>query len=186
MRRASSPPINLDVGCARLYRKAMSKPQAKIAVTMAREWVIRRPYVLCGSSIHSTDLAKAFSTDPGFRINDPTSFGCAIAQAIPGFRAGREGACVYVDRKTVNRRAGKLDLESMKTYPGKKELDMGKMLSAVSGMAGDDLFFLKSTKYQHQFEYRLLWSVGGELDDFIEVKSQDAVQFCTRFEEIDQ
>ena len=231
--------------------KTMSKPQIKVALTMATEWAIRRPYifrympkvyvdaffldgtlrlssfsafskhkdeqrmdktegngilvntdnegtgqtvyalmsqgydayVLCGSTRYNSGLAEAFAADSGFRINDPTAFGCTIAKALPGFRAGLEGACIYVDDKTVNRKAGKIDLESMRIDPDNKELDMGKMLSTISGIAGDDMYFLKNMKYQHQDEYRLFWSAGHDINDFIEVKCPDAVQFCTRFED---
>lgn len=230
----------------------MSKPQAKIAVTLGSEWSIRRPfvfryldrsfvdrffyngtlrlssfsafskhedeerldtsegmgilenvdhedegqtifavmgqghdaYVLCGSTIHSSNLAQAFQADSGFRINDPTAFGVAVAQSIPGFRAGLEGACIYTDGKIVKRQAGKLDLDSMRVSPERKELDMGKLFGSIFGMAGDDLYFLKNQKYQHQAEYRLLWAVNGLHRDFIEIQCPDAVQFCTRFEDL--
>ena len=230
----------------------MSKPQAKVAVTLASEWSIRRPfvfryldrcfvdqffdkgtlrlssfsafskhedeerldagegkgiltnldhegegqtlfavmgqghdaYVLCGSTIHSETLAQSFQTDSGFRINDPTAFGIAVAQSISGFRGGREGSCIYADGKTVNRQAGRLDLESMRVSPEGKELDMGKLFGSLFGMVGDDLFFLKNQKYQHQAEYRLLWTVHKFHSDFIEIQCPDAVQFCTRFEDL--
>lgn len=230
----------------------MSKPQAKVAVTLASEWSIRRPfvfryldksfvdqffdngmlrlssfsafskhedeerldasegmgilenvdhegegqtlfavmgqghdaYVLCGSTIHSETLAKAFQANSGFRINDPTAFGVAVAQSIPGFRGGREGSCIYADGKIVNRQARKLDLESMRVSPEGKELDMGKLFGSLFGMAGDDLYFLKIQKYQHQAEYRLLWSVKELHGDFIDIRCPDAVQFCTRFEDL--
>ena len=190
----------------------MNKPQAKIVVTLASEWAIRRPflfryldrsfvdqffdsgtlrlssfsafskhedeerldpnegmgilenvdhegegqtifaamgqghdaYVLCGSAIHSSDLTQAFQADSGFRINDQTAFGVAVAQSIPGFRTGREGACIYTDRKIVKRQAGKLDLDSMRVSPERKELDMEKLFGSMFGMAGDDLYFLKN------------------------------------------
>jgi hypothetical protein len=141
-------------------------------------------YLLCGSTNYSNGLAEVFCTDSGFLINDPTSFGCTIAQAIPGFRSGLEGACIYLDKKTVSRKAGKLDFDSMKVSPDKNELDMGKMFNAISSIAGDDLFFLKHTRYQHQAEYRLLWLTGHEVPDFVVVKCPEAVQFCTRFEDL--
>jgi len=229
----------------------MSKSQGKIAVTMATEWAIRRPYifrympkeyvdiffsdgilrlssfsafskhkdeqrmdktegegllintdkvtgqelwavlkqgnnayVLCGSTKYSNDLAEAFSTDSGFRINDPTAFGCIISQALAGSRGGLEGACLYRDGITVKRYAETMDLESMKIHPDRKELDMGEMIGSISNMAGDDLYFLKNMKYQHQAEYRLIWHVGYDIDEFIEVRCPDAVQLCTRFEEL--
>lgn len=230
----------------------MSKPQAKVAVILSSEWIIRRPfvfryldklfvdqffsdgtlrlssfsafakhedeerldsaeglgvlentnqegegqslsaalsqghdaYVLCGSTIYSETLAEAFQANSGFRINDPTAFGVSVAQSIPGFRGGREGACIYADGKIVKRQAGKLDLESMRVSPEGKAVDMGKLFGAVFGMVGDDLYFLKNRKYKHQAEYRLLWGTNKLHGDSIKIQCPDAVQFCTRFEEL--
>ncbi|MFO1441452.1 MAG: hypothetical protein U1F81_24245 [Verrucomicrobiaceae bacterium] len=141
-------------------------------------------FVLCGSGRYSKDLSSAFGTDSGFRINDTTSFGCMISRMIPGFRGGLEGACIYADEKVVRRKAGRVNLENMKVTPEGKELDMGKMFSALGAIAGDDLFFLKKERYQHQAEYRLLWSSQSAIGDFIEVSCPDAIQFCTRFEDL--
>ncbi len=64
-------------------------------------------YVLCGATHYSPELAQAFKADSGFRIDDPTAFGCAIAGAIPGFKGGIEGPCVYSE-KVVRRQGGSL------------------------------------------------------------------------------
>lgn len=141
-------------------------------------------YVLCGSGRYSKDLSSNFVTDSGFRINDTTSFGCTIGRMIPGFAGGLEGACIYADEKVVRRKAGRIDFESMKINPEGKDLDMGKMFSALGEIAGDDLFFLKKECYQHQAEYRLLWNIQGAIADFIEITCPGAVQFCTRFEDL--
>ena len=230
----------------------MSKPQARIALTMAREWAIRRPYVyrympkihvdefftrgrlrlssfsafskhqdeqrldtqegrgivvntdtqgegqtlyavlgqghdayvLCGSMRYEAALADAFGADSGFRINDPTSFGCAIANVLPGFRTGLEGPCHYVGRNTVTRAAGKIDFDSMKIDPNRRELDMGKMFSAVFGLAGDDLFFIKNERFGHQAEYRLLWAMSNKIADFIDIECPGAAEFCTPFDDL--
>ena len=141
-------------------------------------------YVLCGAMKHSGELLSSFSVDSGFRINDTTAFGCAIASAIPGFRGGLEGACIYAERRTVSRKAGPVDFESMRVSPEAKELDMGKMFSAIFNIAGDDLYFLKQKAYEHQCEYRLLWSAANP-KDYIDVTCPEAREFCTRFEDID-
>ncbi|MBN8224305.1 MAG: hypothetical protein J0L89_05755 [Xanthomonadales bacterium] len=140
-------------------------------------------YVLCGALKHSQDLSQAFSADSGFRINDTTSFGCAIANAILGFRGGLEGSCVYAEKRVVVRSSGQIDLDSMRISPDRKELDMGKMFAAISNVAGDDLFFLKLKAYEHQCEYRLIWVVSSP-NEHIDVVCPEAREFCTRFEDI--
>lgn len=142
-------------------------------------------YVLCGATKHSSELSTAFSVDSGFRINDTTSFGCAIANTIPRFRGGLEGACIYSEKRVVNRKAGPIDLESMRISPERKELDMGKMFAAMSNIAGDDLFFLKQKTYEHQCEYRLIWT-ASDAQDYIDISCPEAREFCTRFEEIEE
>lgn len=141
-------------------------------------------YVLCGAMKKTSELLSAFSVDSGFRINDTTSFGCAIANAIPGFRGGLEGACIYVDKRVVSRKAGPVDIESMRISPEGKELDMGKMFAAISNIAGDDLFFLKQKIFEHQCEYRLIWSAANA-QDYIDISCPEAREFCTRFEEVE-
>ena len=141
-------------------------------------------YVLCGAMKHSSELLSTFSVNSGFRINDTTSFGCAIASAIPRFRGGLEGACIYADKRVVSRKAGPVDLESMRISPERKELDMGKMFAAISNIAGDDLYFLKQNTYEHQCEYRLIWTAASS-QDYIDVTCPEAREFCTRFEKIE-
>lgn len=141
-------------------------------------------YVLCGAMKHSSELSSAFGVNSGFRINDTTSFGCAITTVIPRFRGGLEGACIYVDKRVVSRRTGQIDIESMRVSPGANGLDMGKMFTAISNIAGDDLLFLKQKRYEHQCEYRLIWSAANT-QDYIDISCPDAREFCTRFEEIE-
>src|SRR6056297_2869635 len=51
----------------------------------------KNAFVLCGSTVYSDVLKKAFGTEDGFKITDPTKFGEAIAFHIPGFARGLEG-----------------------------------------------------------------------------------------------
>lgn len=151
-------------------------------------WAVMRQglsaYVLCGSTQHSNDLSQNFATDSGFRINDTTSFGCAVSRMIVGFSGGLEGACTYSDQKVVHRKAGRIELDDMQAGSGQQNLDMGKMVNAIGALAGDDLFFMKKANYQHQAEYRLIWCVQGNAADFIEIACPEAVQYCTRFEDL--
>ena len=132
----------------------------------------------------SNELLSAFAVDSGFRVNDTTAFGCAIANAIPGFRGGLEGACIYVGERVLRRKSVPIDFESMRISPHGKEMDMGAMFAAISNVAGDDLLFLKLKNYEQQCEYRLIW-YAENAQDYIDVTCPEAREFCTRFEEIE-
>lgn len=141
-------------------------------------------YVLCGAMSFRPELAQAFGADSGFRINDSIGFSEAISKYIPGFYIGMEGPCLYLPRRTIDRDMGPVDLDSMKVSPEGKELDMGKLFQAVFSAAGDDLFFLKSDRFAHQNEYRLLWHSPREVSGHIDIVCPEARQFCTRFEDM--
>jgi hypothetical protein len=143
-------------------------------------------YVLCGSQVYSKSLAQQFFPDSdvvsGFRINDTTAFGVKLADAIPSFKGGLEGPCIYNDG-LIMRKAGRIEYRTV--HPdGKETADLNKLHSGLYRATGSDLFFVKSKKYQHQLEYRLLWAVREKVSDYIDVKCQEAVQYCTRFEDV--
>jgi hypothetical protein len=140
-------------------------------------------YILCGSLRKTPELAKAFTADSGFRINDPTAFALAVGQVLPGFRGGLEGSCSYQERRIVRRSVRGIDLETLRSEDG-KNVDMDKAMRAIGTIAGDDLYFLKLEKHQHQAEYRLIWTLHDQPQDFILVKCPQAREFCTRFEDI--
>ena len=133
---------------------------------------------------YSTDLAHAFAADSGFRINDSVGFSEAVSKYLPGFQMGMEGSCLYIAKKTVQRDMGRVDLDSMRISPEGKELDMGKLTQTIFDTAGDDLFFIKSNRYAHQNEYRLLWLTPNDVTGYVEIFCPEARQFCTRFEDL--
>ena len=141
-------------------------------------------YVLCTSLIYSDELASAFATDSGFRINDIFAFANAISRHVPGFSSGIEGPCVYLNQRVLDRDMGHIDIESWRTDASAPDLDMGRMTQALSNMAGDDLYFLKNLKHASQSEYRLLWSTSGQMSPFIDILCPEARQFCTPFENL--
>jgi len=141
-------------------------------------------YVLSASTLFSAEISKDFETDSGFRINDVLGFANAVSRHIPGFNAGMEGPCHYLPKRVLERDMGHVNIEEMRVNPDSKEIDMGKMMQAVFGLAGDDMFFLKHSGYASQNEYRLLWNTSIEVDGFIDIVCPEARQFCTRFEEM--
>lgn len=141
-------------------------------------------YVLCSATFYATEIADDFAADSGFRINDVLGFANAVSRQIPGFVAGLEGPCHYLQKKVLDRDVGHVDLDSMRVSPESKNIDMDKLMQTVFGMAGDDLFFIKHSKYASQNEYRLLWSTINKMATHIDIECPEAIQFCTRFEDL--
>lgn len=141
-------------------------------------------YVLCGSTRYHVDLAEAFKTDSGFRINDPTAFANVIAHHLPGFRDGCEGSCIYMASRTVTRDMGPISMDALTVDGDQKRLDIGKSSQVISGILGDDLYFTKLLKYSNQNEYRILWNVHSKSQTFIDIRCPEAIQFCTQFSDL--
>lgn len=143
-------------------------------------------FVFCGSSFFSDTVAEQFGTDSGFRINDTVAFSDAIAHRIPGFRGGCEGSCVYVPTRTVLRDCGPVGIDHFRddAEPDKTSLD--KVMGFLGGMAGDDLLFLKESKYSAQCEYRFVWHTHDtKVTGYLDIQVPEARQFCTRFEDLE-
>ncbi len=137
-------------------------------------------YSLCASTIHSKGLMKKFDSDGVFRIKDSQSFGIAIANKMTGFVEGLQGHCVYVNERRTNKEIENLSLDEMKISPDKKELDFGKLHQKVNEINSIDSFFMKPKKYQYQSEYRFIWLVQGNKNDFLEIECKEAIQFCEK------
>ena len=141
-------------------------------------------YVLSTSTLYSDELAKAFKTDSGFRIDNILGFTMAISRYVPGFIGGLEGPCFYQTARAIERHSDRINLDSMRASPGSQNVDLGKMMQTTASLAGVDLFFLKEIKYVHQHEYRLLWFVNKQADTYLDIVCPEAAKFCTRFEEL--
>ena len=107
-----------------------------------------------------------------------------MSRYVPGFNGGMEGACHYLPKRVIDRDMGHIDIEGMRVSPDSKNLDMGKMMRTMFGLAGDDMFFLKNTRYASQNEYRLLWNTFNNVVGHIDIICPEARQFCTRFEDL--
>lgn len=141
--------------------------------------------VLCGSTRFSSELASAFGTDSGFRINDTPGFGNAISRYIPGFRFGIEGECIYRPDRTIKEDIGDLKMEDLQVAADDSSISGDKLFAAIAQITGDDLLFLKRDDLSHQNEYRILWFGTESPDLTIDITCREAIQFCTRFEDLD-
>ena len=135
-------------------------------------------YVLCGATRFEKELMKSFDCDSYIRINDPTKFSMAISKHIPGFVAGFEGACLYQSNKIIEKDLGYIDLNKFKNNSG--QVDINMLNSFINHHMSFYPFFLKDTSYAHQLEYRLLWLSNAEMNEHIDIKVPEAIQFCTQ------
>lgn len=141
-------------------------------------------YVFCTSTIYSEDTANAFGTDSGFRIDNIAEFANAVCRHVPGFIGGLEGQCLYLQERVLRRNMGQIDLDSAWRSKDLNTVNVKEMNSFIYSMAGDDLFFLKNSRYANQNEYRLLWLTSSRAKSHIDIVCPEARSFCTRFEEI--
>lgn len=140
-------------------------------------------YVLCSSTLYNKDIATSFETDSGFRIDNILEFANAISRHIPSFISGIDGPCHYLPQRNLARGVGYMNIEEMKTSDS-QNIDMNKMLQATAALAGEDMLFLKQTRYSSQCEYRMLWNTRNTADEYLDIVCPEAVQFCTRFEDL--
>ena len=144
-------------------------------------------YILCGASNLSGEVSTAFpDCDAAIQINNPTEFAAAISFALPNFRDGMEGACIYrekrlIERKYTDGRQNRI-FEQNKLEGGGVDMKVLQEMQAETG--GIEQFFLKADKYSPQSEYRLVWNCTKS-DDVVDLVVPAAKQFCTRLNLID-
>lgn len=173
--------LDAQEGCGIVIHRSQEGSAKTIIARLSQG---QNAFVLCGSSIFSGELFTAFQADSGFRINDTVAFADVISRYVPGFQAGLEGPCTYRARRVVDHDIGPVELDSLKTAPDANDIDLEKIIGAISMIARDDLFFLKSSFYSQQNEYRLIWLVSANVQDHIDIVCPEARQFCTRFEDL--
>lgn len=140
-------------------------------------------YVLCGSLIFGKRMQETFEGADGcFVIDDTVNFAGAIARSLLGFKGGMEGPAIYQDDPTIRRDIGATTLDDMlnahKNPDGTIYVALLPQLRAQVG--GMEEFFTKSGRYANQAEYRLLWGIEGNAQDFIDLKVPAARQFCRK------
>lgn len=148
-------------------------------------------YVVCGSLTPSLGLMNAFNSDSGIVITDPFNFAKAIAAKILNFKSGIDGPCSYQLRKVIETRLPYIDFGETKPHPehfrfppgALAPVDTTKVFETAVKIASLDLLFLKDHHYKHQNEWRFVWFVEGNTDDFIDIAVPEAIQFCSRWEQ---
>jgi hypothetical protein len=138
-------------------------------------------YVLCGSTIQSLEVMKAFEgAESGIKIKNPVSFADAVSRYIPGFVGGFQGACIYTDDRVVRRS----NVSDMKFPPPDDEAGAEKWAEEyeryLAAQNSNESLLLKPLRYAHQAEYRLAWFAAGREKGYIDVECSEAIQFCEK------
>ena len=138
-------------------------------------------YVMSGSLRMGAELADAFGSNCGLRINDPTGFGREIAKHLPGRAIGMEGYCFYQDRRVSIRKVDRLDRSEYMVEGENPTVDVAKLTAMDVRILGPDAYFLKEVKYERQHEYRLIWQLEGVTEEYIDILAPNARQYCEPF-----
>lgn len=136
-------------------------------------------YVLSTSLVPSNNVMAEFGCDSGIVIHAVKKFAEQVGAKIPGFYGGFDGPCSYQANRIVTFSHGNHQL---------KEEDFLTPAAVEFGMlvAGADPFFLKHHKFLPQNEWRFVWLVDHDVDDFIKISVPEAVPCCMRWEFTEQ
>jgi hypothetical protein len=137
-------------------------------------------YALSASLVESPDLMNIFGYNGYFKINDPAGFGIAIASQLAGFSRGFQGPCFYSDSRPLKYASEKPVLEPWPETEEEKEKWGDESRQMMHEETKLDPYFVKATRYASQNEYRLLWCISGNVDNYIDIKCPEAIRFCTK------
>jgi hypothetical protein len=127
-------------------------------------------YVLC-ATLHNTEaVRKQFGhSNACIAIDNIAGFANAISVKLPYFTQGLEGPVIYQDETAIYKNIGATTTEEL----------MELMLQDMARMTGGiEEYFIKHSRHAQECEYRLLWATGQTVDEFIDIKVPDAIQFC--------
>jgi hypothetical protein len=141
----------------------------------------KNAYVLCGSREKSKRLKGKYNASGVFCIRNPITFAAEISSYIPGFRVGLSGDCIYSKdpfiRQMGNEEFNALVAELYRTMNEKRPTTIQQELDIVAKQWTDDAYFLKSTDYSEDQEYRLLW-IAPDCKPYIDIVCPAARESC--------
>ena len=145
-------------------------------------------YVLCGSTLYSEQNFETFDATECIAIHDTLNFSNAISRYINGFIGGAEGFAIYQDDPIIRQKIVSTQIdEYIENIKYNKEINKAP-LQQLNENTPPELFqlvrasaaFKKSTKYAHEFEYRMIWNTEKIALPYIDIEVPNAIQFCER------
>jgi len=136
-------------------------------------------YVLCATLHNTEDVRKQFGHNACIAIDNIAGFANAVSLKLP-FTHGFEGPVIYQDDTTIYKDVGPTTAEDLMEQHRNPDgtLDMGMLQDMHRRAGGIEEYFIKHSRHAQECEYRLLWATGPTVDEFIDIKVPDAIQFC--------
>jgi len=134
-------------------------------------------YVLCCSTALDIGLRDQFKVSSGFVIRDVFRFAAEIAVSLADCRAVAHGPCFYCPEMT---RTATLEAPIFTKDPESEE-DLERIPEAINRIDQLESVFNKPAKpFMSQHEYRFIWIMGHDVEEYKEVKSPTAAGICER------
>lgn len=128
-------------------------------------------YILSTSLSLDIQLVEKFSCDAVLKIRNPYQFCQLISKCIPGFRTALCGPCYYMKMRLFETNMGYLEKEWIEQN---KKAFNEKALQHI----GFRPFFIKSSEFSHQCEYRFVWITNEKTSDYIDICVPEARRIC--------
>lgn len=139
-------------------------------------------YVLCGSTLPSVDLMKAFGVDSGIVIKDPIGFARSVGDALLGYKHGYDGICSYQLRRIIEHDFGWLDLGTTEETDDLSKVNHQVLKATLDRLVSPDVYFLKNSMYVAQAEWRFVWIVDHVVNENLVLEVPQSRQFCVPWE----
>ena len=112
------------------------------------------------------EIIKNFGYDDYFEIVDPEGFSSSINESLNAVKRSRS-KCLYRQHKAL---VGK----TPNTY------DYGKISGELENLVSQSKYFIKTSNFNHQNEYRFMWTIEEDIEDYILIDCPEAIKYCKR------
>jgi len=164
--------------------RALNIGRGESSTIVASTGVGVNSYILCGATNDIDEVRNAFNDcDAAIAIDDTYQFATAVALALSGFIAGREGNCIYKEDRRIERKIEENTVDSLleKHKLESGGVSMGMITDQMKIVGGVEQFFIKESKYSVQCEYRIIWDCSNT-KEYIDIEVPNARQFCRAVE----
>lgn len=151
----------------------------------------KRSYVMCTSTSEAPVLMTLFNCDNYIRIANVLAFADAVSRYIPGFIGGHIGPCIYRTSREITRstklqfgvdtfaKAFADGVTDENALGAATEQSRAQMSADLHAEIQFEHFFLKEHTFSNQSEFRIVWNVAHDAEEYLHVKCPEAIAFCS-------